>query len=327
MKQLTKAEEEVMQQLWKLKKCNVAAIINELPAPKPAYNTVSTIVRILESKGFVDHEQEGKGYLYFPVLKKSDYSNQSINKLVDGYFQGILEVIGFQLVFLIIYDFWLKKETFFQWNRAYLLSTYVVALMLPWVKIEALKTTVPQEFYVYPEFLWGSNNMAAISIADSEATAFPISWEYLLLFGGMFLASLFFANKLRQLHVLRRTGKIQRFADFTQIIITNSQVAFSFLKSIFLGDKVLEGDYKSVIEHELVHIKQGHTYDLLFFELMRIVCWYNPLVYVYQNRLAELHEFIADAQVTKTNRKEHYQRLLSQVFETQHISFINQFFK
>lgn len=88
MKQLTKAEEEVMQILWQLQKCNVAAIIKELPEPKPAYNTVSTIVRILESKGFVDHEQEGKGYLYFPILKKSDYSNQSINKLVDGYFQG-----------------------------------------------------------------------------------------------------------------------------------------------------------------------------------------------------------------------------------------------
>ncbi len=88
MKQLTKAEEEVMQILWKLKKTNVAAIINELPEPKPAYNTISTIVRILESKGFVDHQQEGKGYLYFPILKKSEYSNQSINKLVDGYFQG-----------------------------------------------------------------------------------------------------------------------------------------------------------------------------------------------------------------------------------------------
>ncbi len=88
MKQLTKAEEEVMQVLWQLKKSNVAAIIDELPNPKPAYNTVSTIVRILESKGFVDHEQEGKGYLYFPLLKKSEYSHQSINKLVDGYFQG-----------------------------------------------------------------------------------------------------------------------------------------------------------------------------------------------------------------------------------------------
>lgn len=88
MKQLTKAEEEVMQVLWQLEKCNVAAMIDELPEPKPAYNTVSTIVRILESKGFVDHLKEGKGHVYYPVVKKSDYSHQSINKLVDGYFQG-----------------------------------------------------------------------------------------------------------------------------------------------------------------------------------------------------------------------------------------------
>ncbi|MFI2742108.1 BlaI/MecI/CopY family transcriptional regulator [Zhouia sp. PK063] len=88
MKQLTKAEEEIMQVMWQLEKANVAAIIDELPEPKPAYNTVSTIVRILESKGFVDHEQVGKGYLYFPLLKKSEYSNQSINKLIDNYFQG-----------------------------------------------------------------------------------------------------------------------------------------------------------------------------------------------------------------------------------------------
>ncbi|WP_420401982.1 BlaI/MecI/CopY family transcriptional regulator [Flagellimonas sp.] len=88
MKQLTKAEEEVMQFLWKLEKANVAAIIDELPEPKPAYNTVSTIIRILEDKGFVSHEKVGKGHLYFPLVRKEEYSNQSISKLVDGYFQG-----------------------------------------------------------------------------------------------------------------------------------------------------------------------------------------------------------------------------------------------
>lgn len=88
MKQLTKAEEEVMHLLWQLNKANVAALIEELPEPKPAYNTISTIVRILEDKGFVDHEKVGKGHVYFPVVKKSDYSNQSLNKLMDGYFQG-----------------------------------------------------------------------------------------------------------------------------------------------------------------------------------------------------------------------------------------------
>ncbi|WP_055434801.1 BlaI/MecI/CopY family transcriptional regulator [Lacinutrix algicola] len=88
MKQLTKAEEDIMQVLWQLKKANVKQIIEELPEPKPAYNTVSTIVRILESKGFVDYEKKGKGHIYFPLLEKQDYSNQSINKLVDNYFQG-----------------------------------------------------------------------------------------------------------------------------------------------------------------------------------------------------------------------------------------------
>ncbi|MFY0713274.1 BlaI/MecI/CopY family transcriptional regulator [Seonamhaeicola sp. NFXS20] len=88
MKQLTKAEEDIMQILWQLKKANVKSIIEQMSEPKPAYNTVSTIVRILESKGFVGYEKHGKGHVYFPIVEKQDYSNQSINKLVDNYFQG-----------------------------------------------------------------------------------------------------------------------------------------------------------------------------------------------------------------------------------------------
>lgn len=88
MKQLTKAEEQIMQVLWNLQKANVKDIIKELPKPKPAYNTVSTIVRILESKGFVDYEKKGKGHVYYPLIHKQEYSNQSINQLVDNYFQG-----------------------------------------------------------------------------------------------------------------------------------------------------------------------------------------------------------------------------------------------
>ena len=71
MKQLTKAEEDIMQILWDLEEANVAAIIEQLPGPKPAYNTVSTIVRILESKDFVDYRKEGRGHVYFPKVKKT----------------------------------------------------------------------------------------------------------------------------------------------------------------------------------------------------------------------------------------------------------------
>ena len=88
MKTLTKAEEEIMQQLWDLKKATVKEIIAQLPEPKPAYNTVSTIIRILETKKFVDHEAAGKGYLYFPTVSKSAYTQNAMNYWVDNYFQG-----------------------------------------------------------------------------------------------------------------------------------------------------------------------------------------------------------------------------------------------
>ncbi|GAA3519266.1 BlaI/MecI/CopY family transcriptional regulator [Aquimarina addita] len=88
MKQLTKAEEEIMQLLWELEEGNVAAIMDMMSDPKPAYNTVSTIIRILENKAFVSHRKEGKGYIYFPIIKKEEYSNQSLNKLMNNYFNG-----------------------------------------------------------------------------------------------------------------------------------------------------------------------------------------------------------------------------------------------
>lgn len=88
MKPLTKAEEEIMQILWKLEKANVKSIIEHYEAPKPAYNTISTIIRILESKGIVGYEKVGKGHVYYPLLSQQEYSNQSITKLVNGYFQG-----------------------------------------------------------------------------------------------------------------------------------------------------------------------------------------------------------------------------------------------
>ena len=86
--QLTKAEEQFMQVLWELEEASVQDIIDQLPEPKPAYNTVSTIIRILENKDFVSHKAKGRGYIYFPLVSKTIYSNQSLRKIVDGYFGG-----------------------------------------------------------------------------------------------------------------------------------------------------------------------------------------------------------------------------------------------
>lgn len=87
-KQLTKAEEQIMQVLWTLKEASVKEVIEKLPKPKPAYNTVSTIIRILETKEFVGHKPLGRGYTYHPLVEKTAYSNQSLHKLMNGYFEG-----------------------------------------------------------------------------------------------------------------------------------------------------------------------------------------------------------------------------------------------
>src|SRR6186713_3346456 len=88
LKELTKAEDQVMQILWKLQKGFVKDIIEEMPNPKPAYNTVSTIVRILETKGFVDHKAYGKTHEYFPLISKEKYTKFYLNNMLKGYFDG-----------------------------------------------------------------------------------------------------------------------------------------------------------------------------------------------------------------------------------------------
>jgi predicted transcriptional regulator len=87
-KTLTKAEEQVMQALWELKQAFVKDIIDRLPKPKPHYNTISTIVKILEEKGFVSHETLGKSNRYFPVVAKDTYSKGSMKQLMGKYFEG-----------------------------------------------------------------------------------------------------------------------------------------------------------------------------------------------------------------------------------------------
>ncbi len=86
MKTLTKAEEQIMQKLWELKKAYVKDIIAEMPRPKPAYNTVSTIIRILEKKGFVGHRTHGKTHEYFPLVTKKAYRKSFFGNFFQNYF-------------------------------------------------------------------------------------------------------------------------------------------------------------------------------------------------------------------------------------------------
>jgi predicted transcriptional regulator len=91
MRELTKAEEQIMQVIWQLGPSFIKEILAEIPEPKPAYTTVSTIVRILEQKGFVDHKAYGTTHQYFPLISKDEYSHFSMKKMLENYFDGSLQ--------------------------------------------------------------------------------------------------------------------------------------------------------------------------------------------------------------------------------------------
>ncbi|PKO95980.1 MAG: hypothetical protein CVU12_07510 [Bacteroidetes bacterium HGW-Bacteroidetes-7] len=96
IKELTKAELQIMQLLWSKKKAYVNDLLDGMPEPKPAYNTVSTIVRILERKGFVSHETYGKTHLYYALIDREIYLNSMMKGIMNSFFSGsITNMVSF----------------------------------------------------------------------------------------------------------------------------------------------------------------------------------------------------------------------------------------
>jgi len=244
----------------------------------------------------------------------------------------IIQTIAFQLFFLIIYDAFLKKETFFNWNRAYLIITALLSIALPFIKVEQFKDVVPQQFIIrLPEVIIGNltptKSNLLIENSIEKVSRFVFSWE--LFFGlGIAIAFMIFIYKLIKIAFLIYNNPKYWQHNLRIVRLINSSAAFSFFHYVFLGEIINTEDKDAIIKHESIHVKQKHTIDLLVFEIFRILFWFNPLVYMYQNRVRTLHEYIADAKAVKTlDKSTYYENLLAQVFETQNVSFINTFFK
>jgi len=91
IKDLTKAEEQIMQIIWQIERGFVKDVMEFLPEPKAAYNTVSTIIRILEVKGFIGHTPFGKAHQYYALISKEDYKRHATEKLLGNYFENSVE--------------------------------------------------------------------------------------------------------------------------------------------------------------------------------------------------------------------------------------------
>jgi len=247
----------------------------------------------------------------------------------------ILQVIFFQLLFLLVYEFLLKKETFFTYNRWYLLFCAVISFLLPLMKIEAFSTLVPAESIAVltnvwlPEVFIGNTteNIQYLPEVEISSATTTINWWFVA-YGVGVLGSLFLLfRKYQNLSRMFSFKTISAEKNFKIIEVPGTTIACTFYKTVFLGEQLSEEEKQQILSHELVHVKQKHSLDLIFFEVLKIIFWFNPLIYIYQSRISTLHEFIADAAVVKTTEKRsYYEQLLNSAFNTRNISFINQFF-
>ena len=232
----------------------------------------------------------------------------------------VIQAICFQAIFLTVYYLLLRKETFFVYNRIYLLLTPVIALLLPFVKIASLQTVVPVEVMsvMLPEVVIGE----ATTSQTEHTNSFVIPWLSIY-FAGVAVSALFLVIKIRSfinyLSFKRRGEHI--------INVPNSTEAFTFFKYIFIGEDIDTLSRKQILTHEQIHAKQGHTWDLIFFEIMKIVFWFNPLIYFNQKLISTVHEYLADQKATAaSSKKAYYEELLNTAFGTNNLSFTNTFF-
>src|SRR5690606_9657688 len=136
-------------------------------------------------------------------------------------------------------------------------------------------------------------------VIETSAAAFnPWMMIYLL---GVAISLMILLKKYSSLSRMFRFKKIAAEAYVNIIEVPNSTIACTFYRTIFLGDKLSETEKHHILSHELVHVRQKQSLDLVFFEVLKVIFWFNPFIYIYQNRIATVHEFIADAAVVKVS--------------------------
>ncbi|WP_025742378.1 M56 family metallopeptidase [Aquimarina pacifica] len=239
----------------------------------------------------------------------------------------LFQVVVFQVFFLIVYDLFHKKDTFFNWNRVYVILAPFVSLIMPFIKIAPLKTETSQIYVSKLERIVTSSSENLINISVTNQEQSETNWWFIFYLIGLAICAFLFILKLYKLKILQNFSLKTSLNTRKIVLLPNSKQAFSFWNTIYLGDALNKEEKENILTHEIIHVDQKHSLDQLWFEILKIIFWWNPMIYAFQSRITVLHEYIADDKVINTTSKNIYiQQLLNATFQTQEITFVNQFF-
>jgi len=224
-------------------------------------------------------------------------------------------------LFYTCYWLLLRQQTFFIWNRIYLISALLISFALPFVIYPESAPAIPAVYYV---------SSPAVTINTSSAKQFPLlTWTHLIwsvyVLGALFMSFRLYTHT-RQLNIFLKKGELIELDHCKLILIDSNCIgSFSFLKWIVINRNDYENHFDAILRHETVHMQQWHSLDILLVEILKIIFWFNPVLLLYKKSLQEVHEFLADHEAP--SRESYAVFLISYALNAPVASLTNHFYK
>lgn len=225
----------------------------------------------------------------------------------------------------LVYFLFLKRETFFLTNRAYLVSSLILGLLIPAYR------WIPADWYVQTQdstaFFISDAIQASVTVAPQSTWSWIDLVAMIYMAGILFMAARF-AHGLLRIYRLYRSGIKDKSGSLNLVYTDQLHLPFSFWQTVFISNELpLSDELESILTHEEVHIKEWHTVDILLVEVFHIFFWFNPIIPLYKKAIRQAHEYVADAVVIKDiSRKSYGQLLLRQSQSGLEIALANHFF-
>jgi TonB family protein len=214
------------------------------------------------------------------------------------------------LYWLLLYGcYWLvlRRHTFFAWNRAYLLGSLLGAFALPLVPYPEVAPPVPSVVYEMAALPMETipvvvvETQHAASLTPIDAAPFPwIAVLWIIYALGVVIMAVGLFRHLRQVWALLRQGTCLDMDTYQLYLLDRHHVgigSFSFLNHIVLNHTDYEHNFDTILSHELAHVRQRHSWDILLVEVLRVLLWFNPVLILYKKSLQQVHEYLADREV------------------------------
>jgi hypothetical protein len=246
--------------------------------------------------------------------------------MLQTIFNYLLESSICTLFFIVFYRLVISNQTHFPWMRVYLLSSLMLSLVLPFIVIPVPWNISPLASAALDKTFLLLGNKPSGPVANAHLMtqiqhAGAIDWQMVIIYvlsigylvGLIYKAYHFFRNILKIQRCIKQSYKIKE-NNYWIVDLKDEMPAFTFLNYIFLNHNyknIQSKDLKLIKHHEIIHVNQHHSLDILFVELFSIVFWFNPLVNYVKKSLQEIHEYIVDEKIVRHGEeKRAYAQLL-----------------